>query len=320
MSDPRCWVLTDGKAGMVAQARGLAEAVGLPFEEKILRGGFPWRVIPAAFWPPGVMGLSPRSPQLTPPWPDLIISCGRHGVGPALEAKRRSGGRTVAVHVQHPRVRPDRFDLVVAPRHDRLAGPNVQVTVGSVHGVTRAKLDAAADRWRGELKHLPRPRVAVLIGGSNGAFRLDADAMRKLAESLADLVRIEGCGLMVTPSRRTGAENIAILRDAFEGLPAHVWDFEGDNPYLGYLGLADAVIATGDSVNMLSEAVATGKPVHRIDLPKAGRTEKFERFHDAMQAVGAVRPFKGALETWDVPRVDDTERAAARIRALLERA
>ena len=314
---PHCWVLTDGKAGMVAQARGLAEATGIPFEEKVLRGGFPWRMIPASLWPPGVMGLSPRSVQLTPPWPALVISCGRHAVGPALEVKRRSNGRTVAVHIQHPRVAPARFDLIVAPKHDRLSGPNVVETHGSVHGLTRSRLDEAARHWKPHLDHLPRPRVAVLIGGSNGVYRVDEAVIRDIADRLSGLAKDSGCGLMVTPSRRTGAENVRILRDALSDTTATVWDLQGENPYFGYLGLADYVLATGDSVNMVSEAVATGKPVLRIDLPVDGRDEKFRRFHKTMEDAGAIRPFTGTLESWDVPDMDDTARAAARIHALV---
>lgn len=308
--------------GMVAQARGLAEAVGLPIEEKTLRGGFPWRLLPAALWPPGVMGVSPRvSPrgdQLAPPWPRLVISCGRHGVGPALEVKRRAKGRTVAVHIQHPHVPIARFDLIVAAAHDRLTGPNVEVTVGSVHRVTRERLDREANIWADRLSSLPRPRIAVLIGGNNGVFTLGAPEARAIAEAIDELAKKTGAGLMVTPSRRTGTENVRILSDVLSGPDRVIWDLEGDNPYFGYLGLADAILATGDSVNMVSEAVATGKPVHLIELPHTGKAAKFERFHAAMRDAGAIRPFRGILEEWDVPHIDDTARAAARIRVLLE--
>ncbi len=317
MIEDVCWILTDGKMGMVAQARGLAEAVGLPIVEKTLRGGFPWRFLPASLWPPGVMGLSPRSDSLTPPWPRLTISCGRHGVGPALEVKRRSGGRTTAVHIQHPRIRPSRFDLVVAAAHDRLSGPNVEVTAGSVHRVTRARLDEEAGIWADRLSAIPHPRIAVLIGGNNGIYQLGKPETHAIAEALDRLAKETGGGLMVTPSRRTGDENTAILREVLSGSGRIVWDLTGENPYFGFLGSAGAVIATGDSVNMVSEAVATGKPVHILDLPHNGKAAKFERFHKAMRDAGATRPFQGKLETWQVPEVDDTARAAARVRSIL---
>ncbi|MBP5856370.1 mitochondrial fission ELM1 family protein [Marivibrio halodurans] len=316
--DEFCWVLTDGKAGMEAQALGLAEAVGLPVTMKRLRGGFPWRFLPAACWPPGVMGLSPRSDQLVPPWPRLVISCGRHAVGPALAVRRRSRGATVVVHVQHPHVPLSRFDLVVAPRHDRVNGPNVEVTTGSVHRITRARLDEAAAAMAEDFKYLPRPLIAVLIGGTNGAYRLDEVESARLAHQLKDLSAKTRGSLLVTPSRRTGEENIRILRRALHAVPSKVWDMQGENPYFGWLGAADAVLVTGDSVNMVSEATATGKPVYRLDLPTVGRVEKFKRFHAAMEELDAVRPFEGRIDLdWTPGTVDDTPRAAARVKALL---
>ncbi len=315
----QCWVLTDGKAGMEAQALGLAEAVGLPIVNKRLRGGFPWRFFPAKVWPPGIVGLSPRSDRLEPPWPRLVVSCGRHAVGPAMAVKRKSGGRTVAVHIQHPRVSPRRFDLIAAPIHDRLTGPNVEVTTGSVHRVTRAKLDAAAAAMADDLADLPRPRVAVLIGGSNGVYRLDPETVRDLGGRIAAMAKAEGASLLVTPSRRTGAENVAALERAFADVPGRVWDLTGENPYFAWLGAADAVLVTGDSVNMVSEAGATGKPVYLLDLPVEGNPRKFERFHRTMIEAGALRPFAGRLEDWTPTPVDDTQRVAARVRALLDR-
>jgi uncharacterized protein len=75
-----------------------------------------------------------------------------------------------------------------------------------------------------------------------------------------------------------------------------VWDGSGDNPYFGFLGSSDAVVVTCDSVNMVGEAAATGKPVYIIELD--GGSPKFRRFLDGMYAYGAARPFDGRLENW----------------------
>ena len=95
------------------------------------------------------------------------------GVAAAVGAALRRDDRPV-VQVQHPRMDPRRFDLVVVNRHDELTGPNVVVTRTALHRVTPARLAAAAAAWQPRLAHLKRPLVAVLIGGSNGRFRLDA--------------------------------------------------------------------------------------------------------------------------------------------------
>jgi uncharacterized protein len=72
---------------------------------------------------------------------------------------------------------------------------------------------------------------------------------------------------------------------------------------------------TADSVSMISEAAATGKPVHILSLD--GGNAKFARFHAAMQAAGITRPFAGSIESWSYPIPDDTARAGAALRALV---
>ena len=201
------------------------------------------------------------------------------------------------------------------PRHDGLTGPNVIVTDGAVHRITRAKLAEAAERFRPRYAHLPRPRVAVLIGGSNNRYRLTAERMRVLAAQLAALAK-GGAGLTVTPSRRTEPEATRILADMLAGFAADIWDGTGENPYLGLLALADAILVTRDSVSMTSEAAYTGKPVHVIDLD--GSSRRIELFHAHMQQQGYTRRFAGTLESWSYAPPDDTAMAAARIKPLLE--
>ncbi|MBB6249743.1 mitochondrial fission ELM1 family protein [Nitrospirillum iridis] len=307
---PSCWVLTDGKAGMENQCLGLAEAVGATPLAKRIHLKSPWRQL-SPYLPLSLdHGLTPDSDALSPPWPDLLITSGRHAVGAALAIRRRSGGRTFCVHIQNPGVPFSRFDLVVMPAHDRKAGPNVMESLGALHRVTPQRLAAEAARFAPGLEHLPRPRVAVLVGGSNGVYQLTPALTGQLADRLAALAR-QGIGLMVTPSRRTGAENEAVLRQRLAGLPAMVWDGAGANPYFGYLGLADAVLCTGDSVSMVSEAASTGKPVYVIGLE--GGSEKFDRFHQLMVARGVTRPFTGVVESWTPTPLDDTSRVAAEV-------
>lgn len=325
-----CWIVTDGLAGNVAPARGLAEALGLRPVLKTVTLSSPWTWLPPRLWAAKHAGVDPRkSDPVSAPWPHLVISCGWRGIGAALlfrRTGRTNGVETLAVHIQDPRMNPAHFDLVVAPAHDRLSGPNVEVTTGSVHGLSRAVLDKAADQWRDRLGHdrlsaLPSPRIAVLIGGGNSAYRLDADIAARIGASLADLAAQTGGSLMVTTSRRTGAEADAAFRQALADCPNTVfWDGTGDNPYRGYLGLADRVLVTGDSVNMVSEATATGKPVQVIHLPAGGRTAKFDRFHLAMEQADATRPYEGALVDWQVRPLDDTTRVAARVQTMLDAA
>jgi mitochondrial fission protein ELM1 len=312
----RCWVLSDGKAGSEVQSLGLAEALGLVPEIKRLAVRAPWRWLPPGLWPQPLRGLAPGGARLAPPWPEVLIACGRLTAAPALAVRRAGRGACFTIQIQDARVDPRRFDLVVAPRHDRLRGANVVSVLGALHRVTPRRLAEAAARHASGLAHLPRPRVAVLIGGTSRAYRMTPESAGRLAAQLTALARKQGAGLMITASRRTSAETEAALRAALKSVPAVFWDGRGDNPYLGYLGLADALIVTVDSVTMISEAAATGKPVHVAELE--GGSAKFRRFHAGMREAGITRPFAGRIEDWSYPPLDETGRVAAEVKRRLE--
>jgi len=108
---------------------------------------------------------------------------------------------------------------------------------------------------------------------------------------------------------------MAALTAALGDAPKLIWTGDGPNPYFAFLGLADAILATSDSVNMVTEAAGTGKPVYVYPLP--GRSTRIARFHAAMERHGATRPFAGTLDSWSYAPVNDTERIAGVVRQRL---
>ena len=310
------WVLSDGSAGMENQCIGLSEAVGIAPVVKRIRLRSPWRQLSPFFRLGPRHSTAPGSDALEPPWPDLLISCGRAAVTPALGVRHASRGKTFAVHLQDPQISPRLFDLVVVPLHDKLRGPNVITTKGALHQITPQKLADAAARLGPAYEHLPHPRIAVLIGGTNKMFRMTPVIMGDVAEKLANLAKQHGAGLLVTPSRRTGADNEAILRARMRDVPSVVWDGEGENPYFAFLALADVIVVTSDSVSMVSEACSTGKPVYIIELD--GGSPKFQTFHRALKEAGIIRTFTGELDHWNYEPLNDTAVVGAEIRRRLE--
>ncbi len=300
------WVLSDGKPGMENQALGLAEAVGLANRVVRVVPRAPWR-----FLAPLRLAARLAENGLASPWPRLLIATGRQSVPYSLAIKRASPA-TFTVQIQSPGIAARHFGLIVPPRHDRLAGANVLPTRGALHRVTPARLAAEAARFAPALAHLPHPLVAVLIGGDNGVYRLTDAVADRLIAGLEQLVKTQGAGLAVTASRRTSPAIVARLRQALANLPAVMWDNTGDNPYFGYLGLADHVIVTGDSVSMVSEACATGKPVHVVDLE--GGSPKFDSFHAGLRADGLTRAFSVPLASWSYAPLNDTALVAAEVR------
>ena len=314
-----CWVVTDGKAGMESQCIGLAEALGLDPIVKRVALRAPWRQFTPHFRFAQSLGFAKQCHALKAPWPDLVIATGRQSVAASIfiRAKARKDGKcTITVQLQNPGLSSSYFDLVVAPRHDGLVGENVIATRGALHRITGERTSEGAARLVPYVSRLPRPYIGVLLGGSNTAYRFDADAAGKLGRQLAHAAQAMGGSLLVTPSRRTGEANENVFKDAIRMVPNFFWEGNGFNPYFGILGLADFLMVTCDSVNMVSEALASGKPVYVADLP--GGARKFEIFHRHMRDEGLTRPFDGVLEAYSYVPPKDMAEVTARIRALLQ--
>jgi len=303
-----CWALTEGVAGAESQCVGLAEAIGLRCGiKRVRRPRSPLQYLPPRLWP-----TSGLDDVLAPPWPDILISSGRGSVAGALAVRRASAGKTFTVHIQTPYVHSSRFDLVVIPQHDSLRGDNVLVTRTALHRVTQDRLAEAAQRFNARLSYLPRPLIAVLVGGSSKHQNCSPKTMHRMADQLIAAARESGGSLAVTTSRRTEEENERILRERLQAVPLFFWDGIKENPYLGLLALADAIVVTSDSVSMVSEACATGRPVHVFNMGE--RHKKLRQFHKTLMDDGVTRPFAGRVEQWSYDPPNETEKIATIVR------
>ncbi|MBU1383448.1 MAG: mitochondrial fission ELM1 family protein [Alphaproteobacteria bacterium] len=315
-------VVSDGRAGIENQALGLAEAVQRLTPAEITVKRIRWRKgfdkLPSALKASWMLDPSsdPVASRPGEAWPDLWIAAGRATLPLSAAARRRSGGRTFVVQTQDPRWKRNVYDLVVAPAHDGVAGPNVLSITGSPHRVTAARLAEGAAAFEGALGALPRPRVAVLVGGRSRAFDLTPGKAAELAWSVGDAIDAAQGSMMVTFSRRTPEDAKAAFSDEIRDLPGTIWDGSGPNPYFAFLHFADHVLVTEDSANMAAEAASTGKPVHILPMVALKSGGKFARLHADLHERGAARPFDGTLEGWTYAPLNETERAA---RVVLER-
>ena len=200
--------------------------------------------------------------------------------------------------------------------HDGLTGENVISTLGSLHRVNDRLLDEAKQIWESRLSQYPGPRVAILIGGNSKHVKLHSDWVDDvIAKCYALLDR--GMSLWITVSRRTPDELRARLKAAFPHKERVMfWSGVGENPYLGFLAMADYFLVTSDSVSMISEALYTDKPVALLRVP--GKREKFARFYDQLFERGLTHWYDGDWRIKDRPRLRETERVAEILRRKLK--
>jgi mitochondrial fission protein ELM1 len=313
------WAISDGRAGIEAQAVGLAEAVArqVPATIVVKRVGWSGRIGRLPWWANWLprRWLTPES-GIQAPWPDLWIAAGRATLPLSIRAKRWSGGKTYVVQIQDPRVPANMFDLVIPPRHDRLTGDNVLPITGSPHRVTSQRLETEYEKFKDRIDGLPHPRVAVLLGGKSKAFDLPALRAAEMAHQIQLPLEQEGGSLLMTFSRRTPEPAKALLTARLRHLPGMIWDGDGANPYFAFLAAADYILVTEDSTNMATEAASTGKPVFILKMD--GASLKFRLFHQELESMGAARPYGGAFHGWTYEPVDETGRAAAEIVARMD--
>lgn len=299
---------------MNSQTSGLAEAIGVSYVLLPARVVMPWALLPTAWLPHSLSVLEGSRELKTGIPPELIITCGRHGTVAALALKRRFGDRIYTVHIQDPKISTRHFDLVVAPEHDGLKGENVYQTTGALHYVTSERLAQARSSPESMvIGDDVRPLVAVLLGGRNGYYDFTVAEALGLVAALKRLISARDVRLMVLSSNRTPASVVRVCRDAF-GEEHYVWDGIGANPYFATLARAAYFVVTGDSVSMVSEAAATGRPVFVHHLPKRRAARRFDRFHATFEEAGITRPFTGSLDDWAYEIPTDTPRIAALIR------
>jgi len=278
------WVISDGAAGNERQALALASALGVSARVMSLPLRAPWAWFAPRRIPGGRLALAPRDRAgFEAPWPDVAIGCGRSAALLTRMLRDLSAGDCYCVQILDPRIDPRHWDAVIAPRHDRLEGPNVLHTLGSLNPIDDAWLASGRDAFP-DFEALPRPRVALLVGGPRRGIEFDERLSQRLIETVGTVAR--GGSVLATASRRTPPGFTARLRDALAGFPGFFWNGEGTNPYPGLLGWGDHIVVTPDSVNMLSEACAAGVPVHTVAT--APLPEKIARFHAALRERGLL--------------------------------
>jgi uncharacterized protein len=261
--NPLVWLLASPHTGDNTQLRALADNLGWPYEIKKLTYR-PGQTLARLVMGSTLVGLTDGSRKLMkPPYPDLILGAGRPTEAVALWVKRYGNKKVKLVFLGTPWADLNNFDLVITtPQYGLPDRSNILRNDLPMHKITPIKLAREAKIWTPKLAHLPKPWTAILVGGASGPYRFAPDAALRLAKEANTLAG----SVLVTTSARTPPEVATVLQNALVNSNYfHHWQADDkENPFFGFLALADRFIVT-DSVSMLSEATATGKPVTLFD-------------------------------------------------------
>ncbi|MEO0382154.1 MAG: mitochondrial fission ELM1 family protein [Pseudomonadota bacterium] len=308
-------ILTDGKMGDLAQCRGVANALGAPIDEIVVKPG----KIAAMLARTGKDPNFEEALAAIDIAPNVVLASGRRAAPYLKTMKAQWGHETLTVFLKDPRTGASAADLIWVPTHDALRGSNVITTHTGPHGHTAQRRAKAGSALRAQLARYPRPWLGVLLGGATKKVKYEQATIDGLIQAVATAGKNAG-SILITPSRRTPME----LTEALGTVHRHTWVWDGNpladslaNPYPGMLGACDAFIVTGDSHNMVSEALSAGK--HTMVFRPTGLPKKFTRFLDSMESEGAITPPGTAQFDRTQDSIDATSFIASAITERLKR-
>ena len=273
LPQPTIWLLLGDKRGDNGQVETIGAALeselGWHCEHKHVQVREPFlfgkpRVAPTLYH----IDLENSDP-LQAPWPDVIITIGRSPANVALWIKEQSAGCTCLILVGKPSGYMDRFDLVITSAETLPAPyPNVLRIRLPLMRIDQPAIDQAKQAWQQRFAELPRPLVAIMVGGPTNPFVFNHSVTDRLVEE-ADRIIAEGGTPYFTNSRRTPSIITDQLKRRLTSQSIfYDWnDTSADNPYRGLLALADRFVVTGDSISMMVEVIHLKKPLQILPLP-----------------------------------------------------
>jgi mitochondrial fission protein ELM1 len=295
------------------------EALGFPYVIKEIQYNL-LAMIPNRILGATILGLTKKSQRpLKEPWPDLVIAAGRRTAPVARQIKYLSGGVTQLVQMMWPGVDGvNDFDLICVPNHDNIPDAvNILKTTGAASAITAPQIAKIGKEYEVQYAQYPSPKFALFCGGSTKNRNFTDEMAVDLGRNASDLANVTGGSLLVTTSRRTGDQAQVLIDNIATSAKIHQWDDEGDNPYRAFLGVADAIIVTGDSMSMCSEACSTGKPVY-IHAPPDLITNKHNRLHQELYGLGCARPLEQKFEPWSYLPLNVSQQIADKVMPFLD--
>ena len=287
MGKLKALLLTEGMHGMISQVEGLAKALNAEFNHKIVRLSFPWNLIPPKFTPVSQIILKDKIYITENEIPDIIISCGRKSVIPSILLKRKNSN-IFTIHIQNPKVDSKNFDAVIAPMHDNYYGTNVMKSEGAIHYITYEEIQAAKNYLTSKIKS--NKIVSIILGGPNKYYSFSKEQLMEIFGSIKMHFVAKGYETIIVPSMRTPKTIIELAKKEMSKF-GHVVDKVDKQAYLSAYALAEYVVVTCDSISMISEAAASGKPIYVAQMKPKKDIYRFKKFFELFEHLGIIKSF-----------------------------
>ena len=315
----KAWCITDGSNGMISQAIGLSNAMGLVTIKKTVKIRNPWHRLPTGWYPTPRYAIQNLDEFPLDTCPKYVISCGKRSVYASRHIKSCLGEKVTTIHIQDPRISSRNFDYVIAPFYDKISGPNVITNQYNINHITPELLQKEIQAHRQYLPHTNKPITLITLGGTNRHFDFTEADIAKMSDIISALAASNEMHYFILFSRRTPEKIKDYCIKRFEtSKNIDVWQHESCNPYLALLGLASNIILTCDSTSMLSEAISTQKPTYVYQLPLKKQHSRIQHFIDKLVSEKIIQKLQYPLPHCQPNAVNETFRIAQKLITLTQ--
>ena len=289
----KSWIITDGTKGMENQSIALAKLLNTDFKLINFKPPYLLKKIPVIgkFIPVSLIKLNLN----IKPLPKFIITTGKRMAGISIFTKFFFKNKIKTIHIQNPKVSSSYFDLLLIPEHDKIIGRNIINTKGALSFIDNTETVEIPSSIINILKHNKKPIIVVLIGGENKRYKPNNTDYYNLGLDIIKAAKSINGKLIILASRRTPSDAIKIIDLMLKKYENdfYLWKGIGKNPYPSILQLANYIIVTSDSVNMISETATLNTPLFFLYLNK--EKGKIKKFLEDLESRSIIKEFNGVL-------------------------
>ncbi|MFQ3360544.1 MAG: mitochondrial fission ELM1 family protein [Alphaproteobacteria bacterium] len=302
----KCWLVHSGNAGDAVQCEGIAEKLGLDYKTiKVTDNTIIKNII-------SFFKITKTIEKET--LPKIIIASGHKSIG-LVKRILNIDNNIYSIYLKNPGYHIGLFNFVWAPLHDNLNRRNVFSTLTSPNKIEKYKIN---NKYQNFINNYKKPIIGILVGGKSKHFNFGIKEANELCTSLTKIKKKYSANLIITCSRRTDNKTKDFIQNYFKDTNDWVWNGQNDNPYNDILNNSDFFIVTSDSINMISEAATTGKPIYVYKLPKKklrikSVPRKLVIFFKELENKSIIKWFNGNLEEWTYKAINPTQEIANEI-------
>ena len=172
----KIWLLLDDRAGNRSQVLGIGKALGLKYILKNIKYN-KLSKFPNIFLQKTIkhININDRK-QFKPPWPRVIIGCGRKSAPIGRWIKKESNNYSKYIQIMWPAYPYKDLDLIFTPIHDGINNKTNVINIEtSPNIIDKNLLYEASIKWKKKLGLLKQPRIAVIIGGDTKQHKLTSN-------------------------------------------------------------------------------------------------------------------------------------------------